>query len=96
MVPTVVSRYIRCNFSVYKQRVRLWQAALMRRAIALDQKLGDIEQAIHGAWANCFVIWPPSQQPVPSPITVDMSIEERERLDLASRYAAAMTRGHWR
>jgi hypothetical protein len=71
---------------------------LMRGAISLDRKIGDIEDAIHLWWTERFSAWPNTDQPMPGQRAVERAIDpaERERVDRAHRFAAMMTRGRWR
>ncbi len=98
MVPTVVSTFIRRTHEELYWRKRLWQSDLVRRAIALDQKIGDFEQAVHQLWLDCFASWPPTEKPVAKPVLVESMIDhiERERLEASNRYVSPMTRGRWR
>jgi hypothetical protein len=71
---------------------------LMRSAITLDQKIGEIEDAIHSWWTERFTAWPNPDQPKTGQPIVERAIDpaERERIDRAHRFASMMTRGRWR
>jgi hypothetical protein len=96
MVPTVVSTLIRRTHEELYWRKRLWQSDLIRRATALDQRIGDFEQAVHQLWLDCFAS--PTQKPVFKPVIVESTFEllERERLEASRRYVSPMMRGRWR
>jgi hypothetical protein len=67
-------------------------------AIALDNKLGEIESSVQNWWAKTFAVWPPSDQPLSGQVILERAIDpaERERIERAHRFAAMMTKGRWR
>jgi hypothetical protein len=70
----------------------------MDRAIALDNKLGEIEQSVHEWWTEACGIWPSSDQTMTGQAILERAIDpaERDRIERAHRFAAMMTRGRWR
>jgi hypothetical protein len=98
MVPTFVSKLVR----YHQASIHRWWAQrserLMRQAIALDQKLGDIEQAFHHWWDDCIAVWPAAERPIAKRLIVEPAIDPREleRLEREQRFAAIMTKGRWR
>jgi hypothetical protein len=72
--------------------------ALLDWAIALDNKLGEIEMSLHTWWAESFAVWPPSDRPKSGQMILERAIDsaEWERIERAHRFAAMMTKGRWR
>jgi hypothetical protein len=98
MVPIFVSTQYR-----YKRKtiVRHWahlREALIRWAVALDQKIGDLETAIQQGWNDCIGVWPSNEQPIAQRAMVESTLDplERERIERERRSTSMMTKGRWR
>jgi hypothetical protein len=78
-----------------------WQhrrVMLMNWAIALDTKIGELERSVQSWWTETFGTWPVSDQTTTGQPILERAIDpaERDRMELAHRFAAMMTRGRWR
>jgi hypothetical protein len=98
MVPSFVSKHVRYQQASIQQWWAQRSEKLLRQAIALDQKLGDIELAFHQWWGDCVAVWPPGERPIANRVIVEPAIDPREleRLEREQRFAAIMTKGRWR